>query len=880
MSDVEDGDMDAESLTLALALAEEEQQLGGLDQAQLFRKSSEDAMPRPENPPPSNNRKRKTRAVVSALEAEFSRATGSSCNGGSQPAKKRQSAPTLKRARSSLDMLTRPLVKRSAILVLSDSDDETTDGGSGELEGVSRRTSSHSSAKAMEIIAVDETTASESRSSGSLRTAGTLAPLNGRRTSATDLAAGSRALRAKGEGKLALGLQGLESQSTQAPKWTLTQRAKPTAKAKPPAKSKGRRRPSQAVDVDEEKDHIESDFDGMEDLSQASRQPSSQAVCQASLKRWIIPETGSDFGSLSQTSLDPQKSQQPAETALWIDKFEPKTEDELWVNKKKTAEVRSWLAAAMRGNRSRHRALDAEPLYDPTDKRSGWTPTDEKTPMQIFVEFLNVSRKTPCLQFESLSVKDDEATTGATNTNGPKIIIIEDLPNVSNVHTRSAFQTCLRDYINSPRSLYPVVIILTDTPTSSDKSWVNNSNELPITFRTLVPEELVSSGACTKISFNSIGVVFLGRFLNKFAERLGVSKLVTKAQVEEIARQSGGDIRCALNALQFFSLGLNRFPPVPTKSKRRKKGEAAVSQASFPISLDYIGGREVNLNVFHALGKILQSKRIGTSEASDIFPGKPADTVTVKSTVDLPASMKRHHRPPAKSNPEHVYDACDLDAGAFSMYLFENYPSHLTDIEECVTASHYMAISDTVMGPWEKRSIISSYATSIASRGIMFSRVRPAPPLKFGSLKVPGLFKVIKETGNARGLLRSQSSNWRMNDFTQADGFALSHSHPISVLAHEMIPYIAKIHQAVPRQMNMQPHDVQMLSSLTRYSYLGAHSTFRTSEPLRDERDIDPGGCHEDEQTMETARMDLERDGGVQLSQVADDEDDIGEFAD
>eukprot|EP01105_Mastigella_eilhardi_P022018 TRINITY_DN538_c1_g1_i6.p1 TRINITY_DN538_c1_g1~~TRINITY_DN538_c1_g1_i6.p1 ORF type:complete len:182 (+),score=45.39 TRINITY_DN538_c1_g1_i6:531-1076(+) len=136
-----------------------------------------------------------------------------------------------------------------------------------------------------------------------------------------------------------------------------------------------------------------------------------------------------------------------------------------------------------------------------------------------------------------------------------------------------------------------------------------------------------------------------------------------------LAVNSGGDIRAAINALQFFCLNNNGSADAPYAAT-----VAATEAARKPAGLS-IGSRDLTLSIFHAIGKIIYAKRLPCSE----------DRSTVDPTF----------RAPLKCLPEEVVDKLSILAPMFLSFVHENYLSLFTDIADVAGALSYLSLADT-----------------------------------------------------------------------------------------------------------------------------------------------------------------------------------------
>uniref|UniRef100_A0A3B3TYJ6 RAD17 checkpoint clamp loader component n=1 Tax=Poecilia latipinna TaxID=48699 RepID=A0A3B3TYJ6_9TELE len=187
-----------------------------------------------------------------------------------------------------------------------------------------------------------------------------------------------------------------------------------------------------------------------------------------------------------------------------------------------------------------------------------------------------------------------------------------------------------------------------------------------------------------------------------------------KAELEMLCSGSSGDIRSAINSLQFCCLlekGLCTLKKPPTISLERaaalskKKGKQAKS-AKEHEEHQPIGGKDVSFFLFRALGKILHCKREYHKGASGLV---------------LPFHLLQHNREVLLVQPELVVERSETSGEFFSLCLHQNYLDFFSDIEDVDRASEYLSDADLLAGNWMIRHTIGDYGSSVATRGLIHS---------------------------------------------------------------------------------------------------------------------------------------------------------------
>ncbi|KAJ6669806.1 hypothetical protein lerEdw1_000355 [Lerista edwardsae] len=172
-----------------------------------------------------------------------------------------------------------------------------------------------------------------------------------------------------------------------------------------------------------------------------------------------------------------------------------------------------------------------------------------------------------------------------------------------------------------------------------------------------------------------------------------------KASLELICKGCSGDIRSAINSLQFSSLKESPWKDslqshrkedstlkydILSKVKKKKKSDNPLESQE----VQAIGGKDASIFLFHALGKILYCKRELTT-GSD-FP-------------HLPAHLSEYERNPLLVQPEDVIEKSHMPGDLFNLYLHQNYVEFFSDIDDLMRASEYLSTADFLCSNWDYR---------------------------------------------------------------------------------------------------------------------------------------------------------------------------------
>ncbi|XP_077981912.1 cell cycle checkpoint protein RAD17-like [Glandiceps talaboti] len=486
---------------------------------------------------------------------------------------------------------------------------------------------------------------------------------------------------------------------------------------------------------------ISSSFDGFGDFgldsTTASQKGTASISSTYSKKR---PRQTLTAHSDSASSIHSMKAKREIESEIWADIHKPKTQGELAVHKKKIAEVETWLHQHSPGGSTRGKSSPILLLtgpagagktatihvlcneigleihewinpvtstFEPSTSRrhhdfipiGGFTSESQQTLFQDFLLRAN--------RYNTLQIFDN--SSGLTK----KIILVEDMPNVF-FRDSYSFHDILRKYSATGRC--PLVFIVSD-------SFGGES-----AIRDLFPKDLQQSIGVENISFNPVAPTSLMKTLTKISQNEAnqghkTFTMPSKDTLEELVSVSAGDIRGAINALQFTCLQdpsvASYFASIAKPSFTKKKSFSGKPQKSLPTAkrkdsrhkdesgshgnMPAIGGRDHSMFLFRALGKILYCKRDPKEE------DKPA----------LPPHLARHERDPLNFVPEDVVERTHLSSEYFTSYLHQNYLDFYTDIEDIVDASHYLSDADHLTIDWASRSSLREYSSCVAARGVI-----------------------------------------------------------------------------------------------------------------------------------------------------------------
>ncbi|KAM9810523.1 LOW QUALITY PROTEIN: cell cycle checkpoint protein RAD17 [Neosynchiropus ocellatus] len=484
----------------------------------------------------------------------------------------------------------------------------------------------------------------------------------------------------------------------------------------------------------------------------------------------------------------------------WVDRHHPSTKAELAVHKKKIEEVENWISAhtnkpkggillltgpsgcgktasikvlcremglrlqewsnatileyGSQGEESRSRArllslsntfLTACLLSVPDWRVDGFGVSQQSQ----FKDFLLRANKYGCLK-----MLGDGAGVQA------KLILVEDFPNVFYRQPGSLHDT-LRSFMKSSRC--PLVFIVSDSLSGDSSS------------RLLFPKEVLDELDISTISFNPVAPTTMIKVLTRIyslesGRGTGKMNALDQTVLEKVCSGSAGDIRNAINNLQFSSLpdsrldrGLWQKDRGLSSVSRPGRGRKKTQPTKEKVEEQAIGGKDACLFLFRALGKILHCKRGSPDEAQD-------------HSAPL-AHLSQHHRGALLVDPESVVELSHMSGEFFNLYLHQNYLDFFSEAEDVERASEYLSEADLLMADWVNRGVMADYGSSVATRGLLHSNTQQVA-VGFRPLHKPNWLLVNKKHKDnslaAQSLFRS---------------FCLTPG----ALQTQLVPYLAKL---------------------------------------------------------------------------------------
>ncbi|TKY86756.1 hypothetical protein EX895_004396 [Sporisorium graminicola] len=498
--------------------------------------------------------------------------------------------------------------------------------------------------------------------------------------------------------------------------------------------------------------------------------------------------------------------------SLWSERLAPHTGDELAVHPKKVAQVRTWIQEAFSSKAlvsryhkvlaltgpagagksatiralASHQDLDFDilewhhdqPSFDPDNPGASF--------IERFADFLSKAARFPTLE---LHASDDDASSSsltldsAPRANRRRVILLEELPNLHHLPTKQLFQASIEQHMQQSIQLtahgfpnVPIVLVVTEsTPREDQDRWSGDSSSgntwrdriaSIMDTRSALGETIRKHPAYTEIRFNPVAPTIVLKGLKRAIDRATSTTSKTASKIwlqllQMIAEDSNGDLRAAVNCLQFVGAGSKHFEMI-VKERGAKKTQD-ISRAMRKM-MPLVSGRESSLALFHALGRVLYNKREGdpgnegsTARAAansdldsdqDIDGDGRDDSNQLKerlkramqaivqspseqdSFCQLPEYMSHLDRRPSRVEPDQLWADLPVDSSVFQLYLHQNFPQFCTEVEQCEAILEFFSTAD-VLTPLHEQyrhsSLSAYYAFLLSTRGTLLRLPSPVP---------------------------------------------------------------------------------------------------------------------------------------------------------
>ncbi|KAJ7595664.1 Rad17 cell cycle checkpoint protein-domain-containing protein [Mycena floridula] len=502
-----------------------------------------------------------------------------------------------------------------------------------------------------------------------------------------------------------------------------------------------------------------------------------------------------------------------SEYQLWVDMYEPKTEADLAVHKRKVEDVRRWLDEAFTGGPSgklrkyrrilaltgpsgtgktttvrilaremgfeilewRNAMAETTGIFD--DNAYASSSSEDPFHEALFSKFeAFLGRASSCANIFTGPQKPENASPSLEDSANllPKgqLILLEDLPNILHINTRNRFHGAIASLLGSTQvSPVPIIVIVSDAGMRGEVSderlangvWGRDSDNV-VDIRTVLSRELLLGPYVSQIRFNPIAPTYLAKALRSLLDThfAASGSAPSKEILDVVVESANGDIRSAIMALQFACI-----VELPKGKAAKNKGKNAAR-----VVLESVTRREQSLALFHLIGKVLYNKRKGdppsaSATAKDIQKDKELDS-KLKDSPKLPSFLSEHDRKASRVDVDLIYADSPIDSSLFSLYIHQNYGQFCNEIEEADGIADWLSWIDSSGGDqWYQAN---PHRFHLLTLGTLHSLPSPVQRRNQKVFK-PEFFDFLSKEKDALDAVRD-SKSWLLEQATLKDTVA------------------------------------------------------------------------------------------------------------
>lgn len=341
-----------------------------------------------------------------------------------------------------------------------------------------------------------------------------------------------------------------------------------------------RRKPVQTIVISDEEDEIVQE--------EPVKLPKKQKI--STLKDQLKSFSSTTTPQATRSPTPDQKEREEDQYDQWIDKYAPKSVEQVSLHAKKLEEVRKDITDMITGKSSYKMLILSGP--------AGASKSTIATCLakQLIPETHHIpSSDTDVIEFSNDDSSGSMVTQFSEFLNSVKyrtgknisLILVEDLPNVFHNPTRENFQRALNEWIYNDLTLPPLVICITECEFVNDGGTSGYNIDNNYTVETILGRKLLMNPRVKRIKFNPINVTLSKKCLNNIVNRETnvFNKIPRQEIIDKIKELSEfGDIRSSISAFQFWA--------------NYRAHHANVDKLpSF--------GKEPSISLFHAIGKCI-----------------------------------------------------------------------------------------------------------------------------------------------------------------------------------------------------------------------------------------------------------------------------------
>ncbi|KAI8640735.1 Rad17 cell cycle checkpoint protein-domain-containing protein [Parasitella parasitica] len=430
--------------------------------------------------------------------------------------------------------------------------------------------------------------------------------------------------------------------------------------------------------------------------------------------KFVLPPTPSQYSAKRKRSLsieDPQSKKKnhyslsPAldntkPDYLWVDHYAPKTVEDVCVRGDKVKELRTAIEHSSIGSRQGHTKILL---------LTGQSGIGKSTLARLLCKSMDydiVEWTNPVNDYDStethvhtMTLFSQFLSSAILKGSQQQIIFLDDMPDITTEGIKQQLHSLLKNIVYSSAKFLLIIIVTDAWMESSSSSFTNYDSKLNRHID-ILPTELNSDLRVRQIKFNPVTRANMTKALKSILAQEGVT--VQKETFDESIEKSDGDLRAAINNMQFSSLhtliSKNKLP-----AKKNSTEKARFDDKLGPLTL------------FHALGKVLYAKR------------NPNGTY--------------------ESEPEHILAKLPVDNDMFISYLHQNYSEFFDDMDSCTRLLEYMSDADTIRSQLDWQDTHASiYRGLVSIRGVMINPPRKSITYRKQPFEKPRFYQAQLET--------------------------------------------------------------------------------------------------------------------------------------
>jgi cell cycle checkpoint protein len=371
----------------------------------------------------------------------------------------------------------------------------------------------------------------------------------------------------------------------------------------------------------------------------------------------------------------------------------------------------------------------------------------QESQLKLFEQFL----------FKSSRYSADQIFCSADDARLKRVIFVKEIPN-SSLYETASFHSILRKFAQYSKSLLVFSLNLT-----TNSTWENNQMRL---FSNEIRNEL----KITEISFNAFANSFMLKALNRVIclENFDTQLLHNKDVLNELCASSNGDLRFAINSLDFYfhKSSKQKAKPLTTLNATKPKSnktKTLTTKKSDPKELNddsalRLSSKDMNFNLFKGIGKILHRKNIDKSSNDGNLTMEEMSEME-RTENKLAPHLKTKLRKPLAFSPEDVHAKLPLSSDSTMLFLNQNYLEMFRDrpfaqldqtFESLIDISESFCLADLLSSKnycavdYSNTSLITylrEYSSIISMRSMLFNSYKNSDTC--GETQQKGLWKPL-----------------------------------------------------------------------------------------------------------------------------------------